>query len=145
MTMALGIIGAITSVVGTLVTAQAQAATANYNAEVAEINKTVSVQQAAADAKAARREQARTIGAIRATAASNGVDMTGSILDVTNDSFLEHELNIKNIAYQGEVKGTDFKNQAKGYKLEAKNIMAAAPINALSAGLSGFGQALRLA
>lgn len=143
--MALSIAGTVLSVVGTLQAAAATQQAANYNAEVARVNQTIATQQAAADAKSARVQQQRTMGAIAATAAANGVDMTGSVLDVASDSFLEHEMNIASIAYQGKVKTADYKNQERGYKMEADNAMKSGFVKAIGVGIEGAGQALKLA
>lgn len=145
MAMAIGLIGGIISGIGSLMAAQAQANAAKHNAKVAEVNAKTARLQAGADAKSARRDKLRNIGTIRAAAGANGLDMTGSVLDVASDSFLEHELNERMIVYGGEVKNADYRNKAAGHKMEAKAAMAQGFVGFASGVVGGIGQALRLA
>jgi len=145
MAMAIGLIGGIISGIGSLMAANAQAQAAEYNAKVAEINAKTANLQAGADAKQSRREKFRALGKLRATAGANGVDMTGSALDVATDNFLEYELQERNIVYGGQVQSTDFKNKATGLKMEAKAARVQGMIGFASGVVGGLGQALRLA
>jgi hypothetical protein len=145
MAMAIGLIGGIISGIGSLMAAQAQAAAAQHNADVAAVNAKTARLQAGADAKTKRREKQRALGAVRATGAANGVDMTGSALDIAADNFLEYELAERNIVYGGEVQNADFKNKEAGYLLEKKSAGIQGLVGFASGVIGGVGNALRLA
>lgn len=142
--MALGLIGGLVSGIGSLMQAQAAAQAAEFNAKVNEINAKTARWQAGADAKQRRREKMRAMGSMRAQYSANGVQLAGSALDVASDSFLEMTLDEKMVVYGGEVKATDFENQAKLNKMEARSHRVAGGIGFISGALSGVGNALRV-
>ena len=145
MALALAVVGALTSAVGTYVQAQASAQANEYNAAVADINAKTARQQAGADAREKRRDRNRLMGQIRNQVGGNGIQTTGSVLDVANDSFLSAYHDEKMIAYQGEVRGTDYENRAEGFRSAAKNDRIAGRIGVVSDLVGGAGKALKLA
>ncbi len=143
--MALAVLGVVASVAGTFVQMSAAKAAADHNAKVAEINAKVARQQAGADAKEKRRERLRLMGQIRNQVAGNGLQTTGSVLDVTNDNFLTAFHDEKMTVYQGEVRATDFENKAAGEKLKKKAAGFEGGVGIVSDLVTGAGKVLDLA
>ena len=147
---------AAVGVVGTLQAARANADASEYNAKiqerdaiVADQNRkaTLEMSRIAADDK--RRENRRTMSAIRASYGSSGLDLAGSPLDVLEDSAVESELDATRVEYEGRVRGREGALQMLGLqegsklsRMEAKNYKKAGGIAAIGAGLSGEGRTL---
>ena len=122
LTVGSGVVGAI----GQIAAANAQAAASEYNAKVQERNAIVAQQnlenaddatQAELDNK--RREQRRTMAAIRAAYGASGVDIAGSPLDVLADTAIETENDIQTTAQEGRVRKREMSLQKQGHKEQA--------------------------
>jgi hypothetical protein len=137
--------GAI-SAVGAIQSANAQAAAADYNAKVDQRNAIIADQDrrqalltADIDAQDKRRENARTMGSIRAAYGNSGLDMAGSPLDVLEDSALETSLDVQRIEYEGRARGREGAMKAQGFREDA-NLQKMNASASKSAGvLSAFG------
>lgn len=147
-----GVIGAF----GAIQAGNAQAAAGEYNAKVAERNnviadqnRQIAVRQADIDAEDKRRENRRTLSAIRAAYGSSGLELAGSPLDVLEDSALESELDAQRIEYEGRVRNREgaiqmlgLQEQANLDRMGAKSARTAGYINAAGAIAGGAGRAL---
>lgn len=129
--------------------ASAQAAAANYQAqvnerqaEVAKYNAQSVAQQAAAKEEAQRRHFAMLQGQTYAGLAQSGTDLgSGSNLDVIKQNELNSELDALNIRYEGGQKAASYTNTATNLLEQADlNRMSAAQAqnNASSAMIGGF-------
>lgn len=135
-----GVVGAI----GASQAAKASAEANEYNAKVAEVNAEVSQDQAVADAKKKKRDRIRVMGSLTNRAGANGLALSGVVLDLANDSFLEAEEDIQLTRYSGNVRATDFRNQAAGFRMAARHDRDAGRIGVVSNLLGGVGSALRV-
>lgn len=87
---------------------------------------------------------ARTQGGARAGFAANGLALSGSAADVLRDSAIEGDLDVAAIKWSSDEKIKSMEFQAKGYRYNAAQERAAAPISFLSGVLGGaakFGNA----
>jgi len=80
---------------------------------------------------------ARTQGGARAGFAANGLALSGSAADVIRDTAIEGDLDIEAIKWSSEEKVKSMKFQAQGYRYNAAQEKAAAPIAFLSGALGG--------
>ncbi len=138
MAMAIGIIGGVISAIGSLQQANAQAASAEYNAKVAERNKRAVKNQTESEIEDRQVEHRRQLGSMRASYGASGLQMEGSPLDVLEDTATEQAFDISKIRYQGAMKAEGYSEQAALYKLEAKSAKTAGWIGAGSALIGGL-------
>lgn len=117
-----GVIGAI----GAIQSANAQAASAEYNAKIAERNaqivennRRLSMRQTEVDAEEKRRENRRTLSAVRAAYGASGLELSGSPLDVLEDSALELELDASRIEAEGRQRSVEMAAQGIAYREDA--------------------------
>ena len=80
---------------------------------------------------------ARTQGSARAGYASNGLALSGSAADVLRETGIEGDLDIAAIKWSSDEKIKSMKFQAQGYRYNAAQEKAAAPISFLSGVLGG--------
>lgn len=80
---------------------------------------------------------ARTQGSARAGYAANGLALSGSAADVLRNSAVEGDLDIAAIQWSSDEKIKSMKFQAQGYRYNAAQENAAAPLSFLSGALSG--------
>ena len=80
---------------------------------------------------------ARTQGGARAGYAANGLALSGSAADVMRDTAIEGDLDIASIQWSSAEKIKSMKFQAQGYRYNAAQEKAAAPISFLSGALGG--------
>lgn len=142
MAMALGIVSGLVSAVGSIAQASAQAASAKYNAKVAERNKRAVTAQTINEVEDQRLRNRRTMGSIRAAYGANGFEMAGSPLDVISDTAVEQELDVAKIKYQGAMKAEGYSEQATLFKMEAKADTTAGFFGAASGLLGGLNQGM---
>lgn len=149
--------GAVLGAVGVYQGMQASAASAEYNAKVAERdivvadqNRKAAMEQSRVDADDKRRENRRVMAAIRASYGASGVELAGSPLDVLTDTATEQETDARRIEYEGKIRGREGALQMLGLsesaalsRAEARNNRRAAPLAALGQGLSGVGSTLQ--
>ena len=114
---------------------------AKYNAEIAEINAQMSMQQAAFEAKQLRRQRMILSGRQRAAGAANGLALTGSFADIYSDSAVQGELQALSRRYQGEVEATNYRAQSELYKFEGSSARRAANVQMAATLVSSVGSA----
>jgi len=148
-----GVVGAI----GAIASANAQAEAAEQNARIQDYNRQVSERNkaatnAATDAEAAekRRENARTMASMRAAYGASGLAMSGSSLDVLEDTAYEQELDVEKVRYRGHVKAVGYTDEAANYGMksalamsEAKNARTSGTISAAASFFGGVGQGVQ--
>lgn len=158
----MGVISAVASVVsgvvgavGAMQSANAQAAAANYNAQIqernaviADNNRKTATRQAEIAVEDKRRETRRTLSSIRAAYGNSGLDLAGSPLDVLEDTAIESELDAQRIEYQGRVANREgaiqvlgLKEEAQLSRMNAKAAKRAGTIAAVGSVVSGIGNA----
>ena len=131
---------------------------ANYNAQVAEMNATLAdrrakdaIERGARDEQRKRLEVARIQGQQRAALAAGGIDMSfGSPLDTIVDSAVAGELDALTIrsnayreAYDHRVDGTNRRASANLSRMEGENARQAGYMSAAGTVLTGVGTAAR--
>jgi len=149
--IALTVAAAAASAVGGYMQAQAQADSADYNAQVASNNATIEAQnaqlalaQSAADTQARRDQNRRIAGAMIAGGAKGGGNLTGSFLDVQKDSLIEGELGALNTRYAGimqarghSVAATNYQAQAGLARMEARSARRAGTVGLVTSAIQG--------
>lgn len=138
MAMALGILGGVVSAVGSLASASAQANAAKFNAAVARDNRLAVLDQTSAEVEDKRKKNRQLLGAMRAAYGANGLEMSGSPLDVVSDTTAEMEYDVAKMRYVGKMKAVGYANQAKLFDMEAKSAKTAGFIGAASGLLGAF-------
>lgn len=113
-------IGGALKAVGAIQSARAEEAAFEYNAavdarnrQIADQDRRYNVQLAMVEADDKRRENARTLSSIRAAYGSSGLDISGSPLDVLEDTALELNLDVGRIEQEGRVR-----NREGGIKIQ---------------------------
>jgi hypothetical protein len=122
------VIGTGVQMIGGYEQSQAQAASANYNAQVARNNQIIAQQNAqiALDQgnvaeQAQRQKTAQLIGADLAQEAASGVNPnSGSALDVRSSDAQIGELNALTTRYNAALKARDYENQASSFGAQAE-------------------------
>lgn len=125
--LALTAVSAIAGMAGSIMQGKSQAATASYQAAVAQnqakaanINAGYAIQAGQQREQAARMRTAGLIGAERAGAAAHGVDAnTGSMVDIQSDSAMLGELDALTIRNNAAREAYNYKVQGMGAKAEA--------------------------
>lgn len=152
----LTIAGAATSAIGFVQAAAAAEASGNYNAQLADRdafvagqNRQATAQQTRIAAEDKRRETRRRLSSIRAQYGAAGVQLTGSPLDVLEDSAIEGEQDAQRVEYEGRVAARSgalemlgFSEEATLSRMNASTQRRAGNINAVAALTSGTGTAL---
>jgi hypothetical protein len=105
-------VGAAVSAAGAIKQGNDQAAIADYNAKVGEVNAQQAQAEAAVNAGQQDRQTRQTLGQAAAAYGAAGVDMTGSPLDVMMDSASQGELAKRLILYQGDTKAAALRQGA---------------------------------
>lgn len=139
--LATAILGTVVSGVGAFSAAQSAAASAEFDADVAERNAALARNQASADADDSRRDARRRIGAIRAQMGSSGFSLTGSPLLVLEDQAAESELDAQRIEFGGEVRAIGQEDSAAASRAEASSFRSSALIGAIGSGIGGLNAA----
>lgn len=141
----------VMSTVGAISSANAEAAAAKRDAQIAERNRTLAQQdaiQATRTADIAAEDQARDnrrqLAQMRAEMGASGLEFSGSPVDVLADTSIEMALDQRRITYEGVVRGREgaieaqnYADQAAASRQKAKNARAAGYYSAGTAFLSG--------
>lgn len=152
----MSVAGTAVGMYGTYANMQASAAAADYNAQiamrdayVADQNRKAAIEQGRIDAEDKRRENVRTMSAIRAAYGASGLEMAGSPLDVLQDTAVEQELDVRRIQYEGRVRGREgalrmlgLQEEATLSSMEASAYRSGSGVTAIGSGLSGAGRTL---
>jgi hypothetical protein len=132
--------GTAVSAVGAYSQGQAQKASAEFNAKVAQNNAQAATQQAGAEAQMIRQRGERLRGAQAAALAKAGVS-GGSAGDVVYDSATQNELEALMTQYRGHVEAGRETSQSQLFQSQAGYAGRAGAINAGSTAISGLANA----
>ena len=141
MAMAVGLIGAVVSGIGSFMQMQAQAQAAEYNAEVAERNRRAITAQTQNDINDKRVHDRRVLASIRAGYSQNGFELAGSPMDVLSDTIFEQEYDVAKLEFAGKMKAEGYREQATLYEMEADAASTASVFGLATGLLSGIGNA----
>lgn len=103
---------AVFSAVATIYASEQQAKAEEQQAQVLEKNAMMARSQASSAEDAQREHARKVIGQQLAATSESGGGLTGSNLDLLNDSLYESELDSMNIRYEGELKASGLNDQA---------------------------------
>jgi hypothetical protein len=137
LTAVVGLAGAAVQGIGAYNTAQNNAATYNAQAEGREADAEAAKKTSAYEIARTRETVARTLGNQRAGIAANGVALSGSALDVLNDTATEGDLDVAAIRWSSDVKVNSLKYEAKQLKANAADSAASAPLAFMAPVLGG--------
>lgn len=155
MAVAMSIVSGVVGAIGAIREGNAEGAAADFNAEVqdrnaliAEQNRQLTVRQSAIDAEDRRLANRRTMASIKAAYGSSGLELSGSQLDVLEDTATEQELDVQRIEFEGRVRSREGTLQVLGLKegaglsrARAKSARSAGKLKALGSLVGGFGDA----
>lgn len=128
----------VLSTAGTLSAAKASSDAAKYNADVNALQAKQAGDQAAYQAGLEAKKTRQRLAAQRAGAAQNGIDLSGSILDIMGETAAQGGLNYMTAVYNGDVNATSLQNDAKLNRARASDATMAGYVNAGSSILSGI-------
>jgi len=140
--VAMAAVSALVGAMGAIQQGQAQAKSAEVNAQLADNQAAVATSQATANAEKVRREGARTMATAVNNAGGNGVQANGSLLDVNLDSAINNEWEAQDQLYTGRVQSINARNQAAMYRADGSNAKAASWMNAGTTLLTGMSSTL---
>lgn len=141
MAMAIGILGAVVSGIGTYMQMQAQADAAEYNEAVANRNARAVTEQTSNDVQDKRLHDRRVLASMRAGYAQNGFEMAGSPMDVMSDTIFEQEYDTAKLKFEGKMKAVGYQEKAVLFDMEADAARTAGFIGLATGILSGSGNA----
>lgn len=142
-------------VISSIQQGKAQAAQAQYQADVARQNQELAERQAGAERREGyeamitkRQETARLIGRQRAAAGASGAAVdVGSNLDLQADTAAQGEIDALNAynagldsAYNYELQAHNYKQQAAAYDAQGRGASRAGYLNAMSAAIGGIAE-----
>lgn len=142
-------------VISSIQQGKAQAAQAQYQADVARQNQELAEQQAGAERRegyenmtAKRQETAKLIGRQRAAAGASGAAVdVGSNLDLQADTAAQGEIDAINAynagidrAYNAELQARNYGQQAAAYDAQGRGASRAGYLNAMSAAIGGIAE-----
>lgn len=135
---------AVISAVGAIRQGQAAAASADYNAKVAQQNAQISASQGNAAVEAQQRDAQRRIGAAVAAYGASGVQLSdGSPMDVLEESARNSALDAATLKYNYKLRGMGFENQASLYSAQSGFASTAGYLGAGAALASGTANAIK--
>lgn len=114
--------------------AKQNAAIADFNKQVALRNRQTALAVADAEARDKVREGRRQIGSIRAAYGASGLDLSGSPLDVLEDTVSEQMTDVRRTQYKGELKAAGYSDEAANYQMKSdlyKQEASFAPVTAM--------------
>lgn len=130
-----GVIGAV----GGIMAGQGQANALNYEAQVAQMNATTALTSAKLNADKQSLQAQKIMGQASANYGASGVSATsGSVLNVMAASAANAELDRQNTIYGGQLKATNYENQASLDKFGAGQAITGGYLRALGS-LAGAG------
>jgi len=119
--------------IGSIRQGNAQAASARYNANLADQNAQIALQQGAENARRQRIVNTKQLGAIRANVGASGVTLDGSPLDVLEESARAAELDALSIEHQGQLQAWGYQNSASLYRQNARQALTGGYMGAAAA------------
>jgi len=130
--------------VGAIRQGQAAAASADYNAKVAQQNSQIAGDQGNAAVEAQQRDAQRRMGAAVAAYGASGVQLSdGSPMDVLEESARNSALDAATLKYNYKLRGMGFDNQASLYSAQSGFASTAGYLNAGATLASGTAQAIK--
>lgn len=133
--------GTAISAFGAVSQANAQKAAHQFNAQLAERDATVAVQQADAEATRLRREAERVEGSLIAGFGASGLTVEHSALDVLADSAMQSQLDIETLKYRGNLKAMGYHDTAALERVAGETAVQQGQLRAASEILTGVGRA----
>lgn len=133
----LSVIAAVVSAVGAKQTASAQEDAAKYNADVEKNNAETAAQQGQFDAQQIRDRNKRTLAAQRAAFSASGLDESGSVLDVRDDSAAQGEMDALVAIYTGQTSANASMARARLDNMQGAAARRSGNIGAASSLLGG--------
>lgn len=124
--MVVGALGAIGQGNANAAQLNGEAASHEYNARVADINKASAYQQGSAAEEQSRRESRQAIGAQSAAIAESGTGFGGSNAAIARQSLTNAEMDALNIRYGAALEATGHANQSQAERFNAKLAKAGA-------------------
>lgn len=140
--LAIGLVGAGVSAAGSIQQGNAQAAAADYNAQVARNNAIAANRSAAYDASRINERVAKIQGQQRAAYAGAGVS-GGTALEVEADTSRQGAMDVQAALYSGNLQANRETASANLSELEARNARIGGVIGAGTTLITGFGKALQ--
>jgi hypothetical protein len=140
--VAVTVISSVATAVTQKQAADASAKVASVNAKNEEVQAGVAAQQAQLEAEQQRRQNRLRLGAQRAAAAKNGIDLSsGSIEDVMQDTAVQGELDALSTIYAGQTQASYLRGRASVSRAEARNYKSAGTMSAVTTLIGGAGRA----
>lgn len=139
--MAFSVIGAISDASSKSDAYESQAEWNRYNAAIERQNADAALQQSAAQQAQQHRRARQVLGEQRAAVAQSGTGFTGSNLDILDQSATLAELDMLNIAYEGQMRARGYNIQAQADDYRA-GVNRKSARNASSAGYLNAGRSL---
>lgn len=155
MSVVLSVVGGVVGAIGAIRQGNAEGAAADFNAEVqernaiiAEQNRQLTVRQSTIDAEDRRLANRRVMASIKAAYGSSGLELSGSQLDVLEDTATEQELDVQRIEFEGRVRSREGSLEVLGLKegaglsrARASGARSAGKLKALGSVIGGLGDA----
>ena len=133
--------GTVLSAVGMLRQGNAAYAAGNYNAQIAQENAGIAIEQSQADAVQVARAKTLALGAMRANISASGGQVSGgTFLDVIGDTATQYELQKQQTLYQGKLAARGYTNTANMDIYQGKEARTAGRLAAAGALLQGGAQ-----
>jgi hypothetical protein len=129
---------AVVAGVGALSNAKTKKNAAEYNQKVEAQRSTIATQQATVNESAQRRRTAMFLGRQTAAVAENA-GLSGTGLDLIEQSATEAELDALNIRYGGALESMSASSQATLYGMQAEDAETSGYVGAASSALSAYG------
>lgn len=139
---ATAIIGAGVTIYGQQQQKEAAQQQADYNEKVAQNEATRANQEAAENARRVQKQKTRTIAALRASMAANGLAMEGTPLAILGDVAGDFEQEIADIGYGAANRRMALLSEAQLGQWQAKSQKSALTTSQIATGISGIGQAV---
>lgn len=138
--IAMGAVGTAVSAYGSIAAGNAAKDAAEFEAQVAENDARAQSQQAAFDASRIRKRNKRLRGTQTTSALKSGFTMSGSNLDILQDSAIEGELDALTRLYTGAIGAGRSREGAKLARSKGKNAQRQGFMNAGGTALTGLAQ-----
>lgn len=138
--MCLPLIGAAISAVGTLASASAQSQSYKAQAAFQKRQAIMEQQRGAYEGARLRDRNDRQLASMRGQYLSSGIALSGSALDVLQDSATEASLDEQAVRYDSQVRADNLNWSAKMSRMNASNAMTGGVLGALSTAIGGVNQ-----
>jgi len=138
--MCLPLIGAAISAVGTIASASAQSQSYKAQAQFQERQAMMEQQKGAYEGARLRDRNDRQLASMRGQYLSSGIALSGSAVDVLQDSATEASLDEQAVRYGAQVRADNLNWSAKMSRMNASNAMTGGVIGALGSVVNGMSQ-----